>query len=131
MKPKSIKEPTQYLRASITKYFIGGDPIAKWAIGSQDYVKKAVWMIRAKVEQKGPTLKPKANSVLLTGFKPKLDGSGYIDADGGSFHIQCIGILQWVVEFGHINMCTEVSMLSAYNPAWRIGHLEAALHIFS
>ena len=94
LKPESIKESTQYLGVSILKYFIEGDPMTKWAIGSQDYVKEAVRIIRAKVEQKGSTLKPKANSVMPNGFKPKLDGSGYVDADGGTFYMQCIGILQ-------------------------------------
>jgi len=45
--------------------------------------------------------------------------------------MQLIGILHWVVELGHINIFQEVSVLSQYQANPRLGHLEAAYHIFA
>ena len=41
-----------------------------------------------------------------------------------------IGILQWSVELGRIDIITEVSFLSSFNISPRRGHLEAAYRIF-
>ena len=131
LKEDLIKESTRYLGATISKYYVDGDPITKWTIGLEDNAEEAVRVIRSKVEKNGLTLKRKGSSVLPSGFKPELDGSSYVDAEGWSFYMQCIGILRWIVELGRMDICAEVSMLSAYNVAPQIGHLEAALHIFS
>ena len=45
--------------------------------------------------------------------------------------MQMIGILCWAVELGHINIFLDVSLLSQYQANLRLGHLEAAYHIFA
>jgi hypothetical protein len=42
-----------------------------------------------------------------------------------------IGILHWAVKLGHIDIITEVSLLSAHNVMPCEGHLEAVYHIFA
>ena len=41
-----------------------------------------------------------------------------------------IGILRWSIELGHIDIITEVSLLSSFNVNPCEGHLEAAYRIF-
>ena len=41
-----------------------------------------------------------------------------------------IGILRWSIELGRIDIITEVSVISQHQCSPRIGHLEAAYHIF-
>ena len=45
--------------------------------------------------------------------------------------MQLIGILRWLVELGRIDVCAEVSMMSAYNAMPRVGHFHAVLHLFA
>ena len=45
--------------------------------------------------------------------------------------MQLISILQWAVELGWIDIFFEVSSLSQYQACPRLGHLEAAYHIFA
>jgi hypothetical protein len=42
-----------------------------------------------------------------------------------------IGILRWCVELGHIDIITEVSMLSTFLCMLREGHLDAVYHLFA
>ena len=48
-----------------------------------------------------------------------------------SHFMQLIGILCWAVELGQINIFFKVSSLSQYQVNPRVGHLEAAYHIFA
>ena len=45
-----------------------------------------------------------------------------------TFFQQLIGILRWAVELGRINIACEVSILSSFLAAPRMGHIEAILH---
>ena len=40
-----------------------------------------------------------------------------------------IGVLQWCIEIGRIELCTKASLLSAYLTVSHEGHLAAVLHV--
>ena len=44
---------------------------------------------------------------------------------------QHIGVLHWIVELGHFDICGEVSMLAAFSIAPQEGHLQAVTDMFS
>jgi hypothetical protein len=48
-----------------------------------------------------------------------------------SHYLQLIGIAQWAIELGCINIHNEVSLLSQYQANPRVGHLEALYHVFA
>jgi hypothetical protein len=52
-----------------------------------------------------------------------------LDPDCSLFYQHLIGVMRWMVEFGRIDIATEVSMLSSYLACPRKGHLENALHV--
>ena len=48
-----------------------------------------------------------------------------------AYYMFLIGILQWMVELGRVDICLEVSMMSSHMAMPREGHLEQVFHIFS
>ena len=65
------------------------------------------------------------------GYVPKLDNSPLLDAAAADYFTCVIGVVRWCIEIRRIDICTKVSLLSAYLAAPREGHLEAALHVMS
>lgn len=114
--------------AGVCEHWIQDDPKPKWAINSDDYLKEALRVVKQRLSEVDMSLKSKANNVLPSGYKPELDSTDYLNDEG---NMQCIGILRWMVELNRIDICCEVSMMSAYNAAPRVGHLDAVLHIFA
>ena len=53
-----------------------------------------------------------------------------LDEKDSAYHQSLIGILQWVVELGCVNICLEVSMMSSHLALLRKGHLDQVLQIF-
>jgi hypothetical protein len=48
-----------------------------------------------------------------------------------SCFLQLLGIAQWAIELGCINIHHKVSLLSQYQANPRVGHLEALYHVFA
>lgn len=73
----------------------------------------------------------KAPTPLLNGYNPEIDLSPELGgADASYFHLM-IGVLKWIVELGHANICIEVLMLSSHLVLPREGHMKDVLHIFA
>jgi len=131
LKTDSISKPSTYLGGQISEYWIGDDINPKWAYGSEKYVKEALRVIKKKLDSYGMSLKQKVRSVMPSGYRSELDNSPLLQEEEASFYMQAIGILRWIVELGRVDICCEVSMLTAYNACPREGHMEAAMHIFA
>ena len=75
-----------------------------------------------------------ANTLVRTpirsDYKPELDTSPELAAEGHSYYQELIGILRWAVELGRLDILLEVSLMSTYLAAPREGHLEQVFHIF-
>ncbi len=52
------------------------------------------------------------------------------EADALYYH-KLVGILQWIVELGQVNINVEVSMMSSHLALPREGHLKELYHIFA
>ena len=133
LKPDSIGKPTKYLGADIgTHIFPGDDGTEYWYMGSEQYVKEAVRNVETWLDLRGRSLKSKAASVLPLNYTPELDCTPLLTKDDiASYYPQLIGITRWMVELGRIDICTEVSVMSSYAAAPRVGHLEAMFHMFA
>ena len=132
VKPTSIKEPDMYLGSDVGKYTIPDDPGKQyWYMSSHTYVKEAVRNVKKWVTDNGHKWKTNVSSVLPSGYRPELDATAMCDDNLHSVYYQHIGVLRWAVELGRIDIAGEVSMLSSYLAAPRIGHVEAVLHIFA
>ena len=67
----------------------------------------------------------------MTSYRPELDVSPELMPRDSTYHQSLIGILQWIVELGRIDICLEVSMLSSHLAMPRKEHLDQVLHIFA
>ena len=70
-----------------------------------------------------------ANAPLMTSNHPALDVSPELNPTEASYYMLLIGVLQWIVELGRVDICLEVSMMSSHMALLREGHLEQVLHI--
>jgi hypothetical protein len=132
LKPESVGVPTTYLGATISKFRLPDDPDKeRWAMSSEQYVKEAVANVELWLKERDAKLKTKAPSVLPSGYRPELDASPELDDDDAGYYASVIGVLVWAVEFGRIDIATEVSMMSAFRAVPRQGHLDAVFHMFS
>lgn len=104
-----------------------------WTMSPRTYVKNAVGVVERLLDedQEGYALKSKVKNPFLTGYRPELDVTDELSPELASRYMQLIGILRWSVEIGRIDIFLEVSLLSQYQANPRIGHLEAAYHVFA
>jgi len=99
---------------------------------AQDYVKTAVQNIK-DVLRNDPFPSKLCNKVdrpLPLTYRPEVDVSPVLEPQLITRFQTTLGVLWWIVELGHIDILTEVSMLSTHNALPREGHLEVVYHIF-
>ena len=114
-KDGSIKEPNIYLSVNISKIQLP-DGCEVWASSPRKYVKNAVEVVEQLLQEDGEgyVLKSRVKNPFPLGYKPELDITNELDDKLGSHYMQIIGILQWAVELGRIDIFLEVSLLSQY-----------------
>ena len=64
-------------------------------------------------------------------FSPELDESEELSSEDVTFYQEIIGMLRWAIVIGRIDINFEISLLSSYQAAPRVGHLEQLLHILA
>ena len=72
-----------------------------------------------------------ADNPFLVNYAPEMDTTEPFDLECSSFYQHLIGVTHWMVELGHIDFATEISLLSSHLAYPREGHLEAALHVMA
>ena len=73
----------------------------------------------------------KAPTLISHGFCPETDVSPELgEADASSFH-SLLGVLQWIVELGKVDINVELSMMSSHLALPQVGHLIEIYHIFA
>ncbi len=119
--------PTSYLGAEVLKVQLGNAEQC-WSMDSKKYVKAAVDVVRGLLAEDGRELKmskSKHEGPMPINYEPELDATPLCNEEHASQHRQIIGILRWAIEFGRIDILTEVSLLLQYQANPREGHLES------
>ena len=131
--------PTSYLGADVG--FYRQDRI--WVMGAQTYIDGAIKNLQLKLSKRNLQLQKTAKEPFPTyldgrfnplpyTYRPELDVSPHLGQDDHTWFQQLIGILNWIVELGRIDIHNVVARLSAYLAAApRVGHIKAALHVFA
>jgi hypothetical protein len=125
--------PSSYLGAGISKVQLSNGKEC-WSLDSKKYVKAAVDIVRgllAKDEWELKTSKSKHEGPMPINYEPELDSTPRCDEEHASRYRQIIGILQWAIELGRIDILTEVLLLSQYQADPQEGHLEALYWIIN
>jgi hypothetical protein len=131
-KDGSIKPPDIYLGADVATIQLPDGRVV-WSTSPRTYVKNSVLVIERLLEEDGSgyVLKSNARNPFPTGYKPEIDITDELDQTMATRFMQLIGILRWAVEIGRIDIYLETSLLSQYQANPRLGHIEAAYHIFA
>jgi len=138
LKFDSIGQPMVYLGANIQKLPSNTPGKECWGASAEQYVKEAVANVKQRLKQDGYAFNKKLSDPNYSPqqpfsnikYRPELDTSLECDDDQGSYYQHLIGVLQWIVELGCIDINYEVSVLSQYLVNPQTGHLNQTLHIF-
>lgn len=114
-------------------YYLGNDyqwspSESAWVLGSQTYTKECVRRVEATLPD-GTFLQNKYTP-LPHDIHPELDESPLLDDDGIKQYQTLIGMAQWAVTIGRLDIAFAVSSLSRFSTCPRQGHLELALSLF-
>jgi hypothetical protein len=79
----------------------------------------------------GEKLPYKAPIPLSSRYCQEIDVSPELsDTDSSYFH-SLVGVLQWIVELGHVDIDVKVSIMSSHLALPQTGHLKEIYHIFA
>jgi hypothetical protein len=131
LKPSSVGDPNIYLGTKLKQTQLPNG-IMVWGLSPSKYLVQAVKNCKLHLTEKlnGKSYIPaRADNPFPVDYDPSTDLSDVLDPECSSFYQHLIGVMRWMVEFGRIDIATEVSMLSSYLACPREGHLENALHV--
>jgi len=131
LKPSSVGDPDIYLGAKLKQTKLPNGVWA-WGLSPSKYVAQSVMNFQTHLTNKldGKYKIPsRADNPFPVNYCPDTDLIDHLDNNCSSFFMHLIGVVQWMVDLGHIDIATEISMLSTYWAYPREGHLEAALHV--
>ncbi len=130
LQEESIGPPSQYLGGKLCEITLENG-IKAWVFGSCQYVQAAVRIMEDHLEKTGAKLPYKAPTPLFSGYHPEIDVSPeFGNTDSPYFH-SLVGVLQWIVELGCVDIDVKVSMMSTQLALSRAGHLKEIYHIFA
>ena len=107
-------------------------------MSAEQYCKEAVKNVKKKMKESrfecnrklsDPKYSPK-HLFSNMNYRPELDVRKACNDEQYSYYSNLIGVLQWMVELGQIDIGFEVSVLSQHMAYPRTGHLIQVLHIF-
>ena len=111
LKDDKIAEPEDYLGASLEKIMISEGSNC-WSMSSEKYVKAAVANVEEKLSKSNKILPGRCNTPLKPGYRPEMDDSCELKADGLQYYQELIGVLRWMVELGRVDILLETSLMS-------------------
>ena len=118
MKPSSRGPPKTYLGGKLSQVKLNNGVVA-WAFTSSKYIQESVRNVENYLQDNYGTKLPKVKTAIISGYRPELDISCELTDKEATYFMSLIGILRWTVELNHIDICTEVSILSSFLAAPR------------
>ena len=122
-------EPDIYLGVEQSK-LDNADGDIYWTASSAKYCAAAVQNIEDILKNQQQRLPSKCATPIQNGYRPEVDVSPELKADGLQWYQEMIGMLSWAVELGRVDILYEVAIMSTFIAMPRMGHLEQVMHIF-
>ena len=124
---KGVGAPEYYLGADIKR--VDKDVIDKGVLtmGSTTYVKRCLENYERLMGLKPPK---KVSAPMDPKYYPELDTTDELDTQGRKIYWSMIGMLQWAVTIGRIDIHHAVMCMSRFRAQPRKGHLQAVCKIF-
>ncbi len=130
LKPESVGPPKFYLGGKLSQIELSNGVLA-WSVSANMYIQQALNNLESILDKHGLKLMRKTNSPLPGNYHPECDATPECGPENARLYASLIGILQWLVELGRIDITCEVSMMSSYNIMPREGHLDHVIYMFS
>ena len=128
LKDDKMEKPDVYLGAELSSMDNErGDEC--WAMSSDKYCAAMVANIEDILAKKGLRLPSRCNMPIKHGYRPEMDCTAELKADGLQWYQEMIGSLRWAVEIGRVDILLETAIMSKHLALPREGHLEQVLHI--
>ena len=128
LKDDKMEEPDVYLGAELSRMDNEQGDLC-WGMSSDKYCAAMVKNIEETLKKKGLRLPSKCVTPLKHGYKPEMDCTCELKADGLQWYQEMIGSLRWAIELGRVDILLEVSIMSKHLALPREGHLEQILHV--
>ena len=129
LKNDKIETPDSYLGADLGT-MVTANGFLCWTMGSAKYIQAAVINVEADLLKHEKKLPTGCKTPLAFGYKPELDATPELKADGLKRYQELIGILRWGVEIGRVDILLEISLMSQHLVMPRLGQLEQLYHVF-
>jgi hypothetical protein len=103
-----------------------------WTLSTTKYIKNSIENLEqrlVKINRSLPTFK-QSQSPMTPGYRPELDSTQELDADGITMYQELIGELRWATEMGRVDILFELAILSAYQASPRQGLFDQLLKIY-
>ena len=108
LKDNKIEIPDMCLGAMLGQMDVDG--VQCWTMSAQKYVAESVKTVEEALAEKGLRLPSKCCTPLSTDYKPELETTPELKADGvQSYYQELIGILRWAVEIGRVDILLETA----------------------
>jgi hypothetical protein len=131
LKPSSVGNPSMYLGAKL-KLMQMSNGVYVWGMSPTKYIKEAVSNCEKhlKTNYIGRYAMPtQAANPFVMGYESEIDEAPALDPDQASYFQSLIRVMRWMCKIRHIDIATEVLLLSLHLAYPREGHLDAALHV--
>ena len=128
LKDDKIAPPEIYLGVQLEKMTVGAHD--GWALSLDKYIKAALDTVEKSLADARKRLPSKCKTLISSGYKPELDTTPELNAEGLQKYQEMIAMLRWAVELGCVDVLLETAMMSTHLALPRIGHLEQVYHIF-
>ena len=102
LKGDKIEPPYMYFYTQLGTMQVNGNK--GWIMSSEKYVKSVIQNIEEMLQKTGQRLPSKCKTPLAYGYRPELDVTPELKADGLHQYQELIGILHWAVELGQVDI---------------------------
>ena len=132
MKKGSIGDPDIYLGAKLRTVRLDNG-VTAWAMSSSKYVQEAIRNVELYLDKNfaGRKLQRKVSAPWPSGFSAETDDSPVLDAKLANYYQSQVGVLQWILELGRVDVIVEVSTLASQMAMPREAHLDALFHVYA
>jgi hypothetical protein len=125
-------EPESYVGAELAFKRLTIHDVNCWTLSTTKYIKHSIENLEERLAKLNRSIPHKKQCItpISHGYKPELDTSQELDADGVKMFQELIGELRWATEMGRVDILFELSVLSSYQASPRQGHLDQLLNIY-
>ena len=102
LKGDKTEPPDMYFYTQLGTMQVDGNE--GWIMSSEKYVKSVIQNIEEMLQKTGQRLPSKCKTPLAYGYRPELDVTPELKADGLHQYQELIGILHWAVELGQVDI---------------------------